>query len=78
MVRVAISSVLPRSSFYYQGYRQEINDLLRKECSKYGFHFIENKNIILKNHILKDGVHLNFTGTGLLRDNLLEFVNSSS
>ena len=73
---VAISSIPPRESFHFQLYRKELNDLLRVQCLSDGFHFIDNKNIILKEHILRDGVHLNLHGTELLRTNFLNFLNS--
>lgn len=73
---VAISSIPPRESFHFQIYRKELNDLLRVLCERNGFEFIDNKNIILKDHVLRDGVHLNMSGTELLRQNFLSHVNN--
>ena len=73
---VAIGSILPRTHFHYQLYRKETNDLLRKECTKNGFKFIDNNNIILAEHIQRDGVHLNSAGTEILRENFLSYVNN--
>ena len=53
-----------------------MNDLLRKECLRYGFKFIDNSNIVLSKHILRDGVHLNGAGTDILRDNFLKYINN--
>ena len=72
---VLISSILPRRPFHYQLYRHEVNVILRKECEQNGFIFIDNNNIILKDHICKDGVHLNDCGTELLRSNFLSYLN---
>ena len=73
---VAISSIPPRQSFHFQIYRKELNDLLRVLCERNGFGFIDNKNIILKDHVLRDGVHLNMSGTELLRQKNLSHVNN--
>ena len=68
--KVIISSVLPREEAYMQLRRKEVNDLWRNWCEINNFTFIENKNIILCKHILRDGVHLNNVGSDLLANNL--------
>ena len=72
---VFISSLLPRESFFYQLRWKEINDILREECRINGFVFIENRNIILSEHICHDGVHLNAIGSSLLCKNILCYLN---
>ena len=71
-----ISSVLPRSSAVYQGRRSQLNKILKDLCYLYDFKFIENENIVIRNHILKDGVHLNNEGTIQLARNFLRCLNS--
>ena len=74
--KVAISSITPRSSFHFQLYRKQLNDQLRELCTDNGFDFIDSNEIVLKNHILRDGVHLNNAGTELLRRNFLNYLDS--
>ena len=73
--KVAISSVLPRGNFHYQLQRKQLNDLLRNLCLANNFYFLENNNIILSEHVAKDEVHLNFDGTKVLANNILDFLN---
>ena len=72
---VYISSVLPRTSVYYQLRRKELNNSLKERCRSYGFTFIDNANIILKHHIGPDGVHLNKAGSSLLCRNFHRYLN---
>ena len=73
---VAISSIPPRKFFHFQLYRKVANDLLRVECAKHGFVFIDSKGIVMREHLLRDGVHLNPSGTEVLRKIFLEFINN--
>ena len=74
---VHISSILPRSAFYFQLRRYELNNLLKERCRVEGFNFIDNKNIVLSDHIGHDGVHLNKAGTYVLCSNLWNCLNDS-
>ena len=76
--KIFILSVLPRESFYYQLRRKELNDILRERCQIQGFIFVDNSNIILKNHIGYDGTHLNKVGSSLLCRNLQQHLDGSS
>ena len=79
---VYVSSVLPRSSPYFQINRRKLNSILKKECEENGFIFIDNdtivndrtKEIILREHVCWDGVHLNRAGSDILRDNFLYYL----
>ena len=73
--RVYVSSILPRQSFFYQIQRKKVNDVLRRRCRACGFIFIENDNIIMKDHVTSDGVHLNVSGSRLLCRNILQCLN---
>ena len=73
---IFISSVLPRQLVYLQKRRKELNGILRNLCIVHNFVFIDNENIILREHILKDGVHLNDSGTILLARNFLNNLNA--
>ena len=75
VTNIMISRVLPRVNFYFQLYRKQLNDMLRDLCETHGFIFIENRNIILKDHLVKDGVHLNYVGSDLLFNNFQDILN---
>ena len=75
---VAISSILPREEFHQNLKRWETNILLRGLCKSNNLHFIENNNIIGSKHLLKDGVHLNKTGTELFSGNILNALDELS
>ena len=44
-------------------------------CVANNFCFLENSNITLSKHIAYDGVHLNFDGTKVLANNILNCLN---
>ena len=75
---VFISSFLPRRSLHYQSRRVELNKLLKEQCKENGFTFMANSNILMKEHLLEDGVHLNSDGSSLLCRNMLYHLNKSS
>ena len=72
---VYISSIMPRSNSDFQGNRHRVNKLLRELCKENNFIFIENDNIILRDHGHYDGIHLNHAGSDMLRENLLDALN---
>ena len=76
VTNVMISSVLPRSDSRYQGNRHWLNGVLRKRCSANGLHFIENDDIVLRQHGHHDGIHLNRAGSDVLSRNLLFAINN--
>ena len=73
---VYISSVMPRSDSVFQGNRHRLNKMLREMCAEFNFIFIDNNNIVLSTHGHHDGIHLNYDGSNMLRDNLLSVLNS--
>ena len=73
--RVMVSSVLPRSDFHLQLKRQELNKVLESLCELNNFIYIPNKTLVLSKHICHDGVHLNDSGSKLLQDTFLEYLN---
>ena len=73
---VCISSIMPRSHSVFQGNRHRLNNILKDMCRERNFTFIDHSNIILSTHGHHDGVHLNSEGSDLLRDNLLNVLNS--
>ena len=74
--QVYISSIMPRSNSVFQGNRHRLNNILRDMCKESNFIFIDNSNIVLSKHGHQDGVHLNVEGSELLRENLLNVLNS--
>ena len=73
--RIMVSGVLPRSDFHLQLKRQELNKLLQSLCGLHNFIYIPNKTLVLSKHICHDGVHLNDSGSKLLQDTFLEYLN---
>ena len=82
VANVYVSSILPRSSPYAQINRRKLNLMLKEKCEENGFIFIDNDNpvnnrskeIILKDHICWDGVHLNRSGSDVFCDNILYYL----
>ena len=52
-----------------------VNKTLTAKCLMHNFHFIENSNI-KKEHIWKDGLHLNCSGKDWLSSNFLRDINN--
>ena len=75
---IFISSILPRSSSYYQAKRKKCNDELKIRCTENGFTFIDNSNMVLYDHVSRDGVHLNRSGSSLVCRNILKCLNKES
>ena len=73
--RVFVAGVLPRRDFYYQLKRHELNQLLKNLCIVNNFIFIANNNVVLDEHVSYDGVHLNYCGTKVLQENLLDHLH---
>ena len=69
-----IGSVLPRSDFYCQIKRAEVNSILKDLCAIHEFIFMNNGNMSLS-YVSHDGVHLNSRGSELLLFNLLWYLN---
>ena len=83
MKEIIVCSVLPGEQACLQLRRKDLNDLLRNLCCMQNVHFLDNdrqmekeRNIVLSKHIDGDGVHLNGEGSDLLRDNIVELLNS--
>ena len=75
---IVISGVLPRTEFYQNLKRWEVNILLRGLCAANNFTFIDHSNINAKEHLLKDGVHFNNVGTNLFTENIIRCLNDLS
>ena len=52
-----------------------VNKTLKAKCFMHNFHFIDNSNI-KKEHLWKDGLHLNRSGKDLLTNNFLRDINN--
>ena len=74
---IYVSSILPRSSCYFQARRNKLNNMLKERCRINGFVYIDNENITLKKHIGYDGVHLKQI-VSLLCRNLYNCLNRKS
>ena len=72
---VLISSLTCRP--YFQKDIEEINKILNYYASIYNYVFIDN-TCISKEHLWKEGLHLNKEGISLLANNYLTFLNRPS
>ena len=52
-----------------------VNNILQDKCATHQFHFIDNSNI-KKEHLWKDGLHLNRSGKDLSMNNFLRSLNN--
>ena len=73
--QVMISSVLPRSDFFCQLKRHDLNTLLKELCIIHNFIFINNYNMSI-NDLCYDGVHLSKAGSDKLQSNFLFYLNA--
>ena len=77
MVRnIYICSALPRRYTRYQERKETLNLILKELCKMFGFIFIENDDITLQ-HIDRDNVHLNESGSSKLCRNLARILNEN-
>ena len=53
---------------------QELNGLLLNECTKYGFHLVDN-GAVSKDNLWRDGVHPVESGKVIIANNLLNCIN---
>ena len=70
---VVISSITARNDHLHDK-GVDVNKLLKTKCDQNNFAFVNNSNI-KKKHLNGSGVHLNYSGTVLLADNILKFIN---
>ena len=69
--QVFLSSLMPMTGRYWTNMIARINNLLSIECIKYGFHYMDNSDISV-HHLSRDGIHLNFYGSIILKMNILK------
>ena len=75
--KIDVVEVMPRQQTHYQVKRREINKLLKDLCKINNFGFIEIDDLVVKDHIWTDGVHLNKAGSNIFSETLLNVINSS-
>ena len=75
--KVFISSLVCNKKFNKQKLINEMNGFLKEKCQMetYGFIFINDDNII-KEHLWKDGTHLNENGKIILANNYIRNLNN--
>ena len=54
---------------------QKLNGLLLNECTKYGFHLVDN-GAVSKENLWRDGVHLVESGKVIIANNFLNCINN--
>ena len=76
---IFIVSVLPRAHGDFQGNIHMLNQMLKEKCLANNFKFIDtSEEIILRDHIGRDGIHLNSSGSQVLEvlvRNILNHLN---
>ena len=72
---VMISSITSRRPLKCQKKRNIVNDKLRELCEQCGFVYIDNAEIRVDQHLWKDGLHLNESGTAKLAYNFISAIN---
>ena len=73
--QIVISSMVARKDLKEEIPR--LNKELKKMCKIYGYHFINNNNIIYKYHVSDDKIHLNYKGVSLLQSNYISFLKGT-
>ena len=68
---VLISGIICRRGMHFQKRIFNINRMVRELCLELEFIFIDNSNIFIQHLNEADGLHLNFTGTNILKQNIL-------
>ena len=69
-----ISGILMRRGMQYRKRILTINNILKDKCLELGFIFMNNDNVVVDQHLLEDGLHLNTTGVVLFRSNLVNIL----
>ena len=70
---IMVSGIVPRmDKFNDKGI--QANNVLKSECKKYNFLFIDNENISTKKHLNGSGLHLNYNGKLMLVNNFLSYI----
>ena len=72
--KVFISSILKCSRILPDRIRN-VNELLKGKCIEFGFIYIDN-NMIMIDHLWKDGIHLTNQGKTLLARNFINSLNT--
>ena len=68
---ILISGIISRRGMHYQKRILNINRMVYELCSELDFIFIDNSNIFIQHLDEKDGLHLNYLGTDILKQNIL-------
>ena len=70
---VIISGITTRNDQYNEK-GKKVNNLLKSKCVIFSFVFVDNLNIKSK-HLNGSGLHLNYSGTVMLANNLLKAID---
>ena len=73
---IIISGILPRKDDIRLNEKGlKVNESIRLMCCDNGFGYLNNSNIIPDKHLNGSGLHLNFRGTAVLTENLVNVIN---
>ena len=72
---IFISSLICRKNKFQNNKVNTINNLLRSASDSLGFHFIDSSSIA-RNHLVGDGIHLNYPGSEILLKNIAFCLNN--
>ena len=68
--------VLNQSYRLQSDFISAMNNVLKSDCTKYDYNFIQNSNI-LPDNLWQNGLHLNKSGKGKLLNNFLVSLNKN-
>ena len=75
-ISVAISGLTARADDNDLAKRvKEVNKILRKFCRQNEWGFIDHNNITTDQHLNRSRLHLNRSGTSLLSQNFISYIN---
>ena len=73
---ILISAMICNRGNFLNGKVKRVNVLLKQICEEYGYFFIDNSNIEIRD-LWKDCIHLLESGKAKLAENLIYFLNNS-
>ena len=73
--KIHVSSILPRRGHKYRGVVERVNELLCMVCIAEEFLFMDQVDFTLA-HIDTDGIHPNYYGSTILKNNILTVFNT--
>ena len=78
-IKIIFVSCITINNRLHSDFNNAVQDALKLDCVMYGYHFIENSNILPDNTATcQDGLRLKNSGKGKLLDNLIASLDNNS